>query len=145
MSQEVIHGTAIAAIRAPQEIVVAVDSRAVNQENKPLPALVCKVQQVGKVWYIIHGMSDEAKTNFSVPSLANQALQGTNTLAEKIQAFESLVQGSLVAALEQLRKDERKGPSAIQAIAAGKAGRVVGHKKRRDPCTRSGWLAGRSR
>ena len=50
------HGTAIAAIRTPDELVIAADSRVVDEHGRRM-ADTCKVRIVNDTVFAIHGMS----------------------------------------------------------------------------------------
>lgn len=104
VAQDAIHGTAIAAIRTSNQIVVAADSRAVNEKNDPLNERICKIVDLGKVFVAVHGMSDHRPSGFSALSILPHATANAQTVAEILDRLELLINEPLSLALEDLRR-----------------------------------------
>ncbi|HKQ03745.1 MAG TPA: hypothetical protein VJ464_01335 [Blastocatellia bacterium] len=102
-AQDSAHGTAIAAIIRPGEIVVAADSRAVDGNNRPDPEPICKIRQSGSVFYVVHGFVENKPTRYDFFSTADTSLNAKGTTLSKIVTFEQTVKSQLEATLQNIK------------------------------------------
>lgn len=109
--QQMKHGTAIAVIRTPTEIVVAADSKEVNTDGSPNTNLVCKIRRFGDSFVVVNGMADNGNGGFNVFSLLDKATHISGGILEKISRFEALVKVPLEEALSRVRQ---KSPIEFQ-------------------------------
>jgi len=99
-------GTAIVAIRTPEMIVVAADSRAIHKKDEPDPKPFCKIRKVNDAFVTAYGLYDETGTGFDLWSIIWFSTIGHTKLSDKIRSFEVHVEAPLKSALERIRKEE---------------------------------------
>ncbi|MBO9682802.1 MAG: hypothetical protein J7502_09090 [Flavisolibacter sp.] len=98
------HGTAAFIIRTPKQIVVAVDSRAVDANYNITSDSVCKIGKFGTMYYVVNGLSSQSNV-FNVFHLLQKAQECKGSVYDKINSFEQLVKAPLVKALTNLKND----------------------------------------
>ena len=103
LTQEMKHGTAMAAIRTPNEIVVAADSKVVHGDDSPDPDPLCKIRQIGDMFFAVHGMAEDTPSGFNVFPIIIKSGQQGGTISDRIAIFENLAKAPLEEALERLR------------------------------------------
>jgi len=114
LAQGFSHGTAVFAIRTPNEIVVAADSRSVSGNGIPNPEPICKIRRFGDAYVVVNGMSQDTPSGYEVFSVLKAASERRGHLTDKISAFESMVKAPLEKALNRLRHEN---PAAFQRNA----------------------------
>ncbi|HWN93872.1 MAG TPA: hypothetical protein VNT99_02465 [Methylomirabilota bacterium] len=102
-AQEAKHGTAIAAIRTDNEIVVAADSRVVNADDTPDPKPLCKIRQIRNLFFSVSGMSEDPPSGFDVFRIIDNSVQAEGSFLDRITTFETSAKIPLEKALERLR------------------------------------------
>jgi hypothetical protein len=96
------HGTAIAAIVNPVELVIAADSRVVGDDDEPLED-VCKIRIAGSTVVTAHGMSEHAATGFDLFTIATSIAGGAASLKEAAAEIVRRCAKPVEDALESLR------------------------------------------
>ena len=102
-AQGLLQGTAVAAIRTPNELVVAADSKELNLEGNATSNLVCKIRQVGGVFFTVHGMSGEAATGFDAFRIIDGAVRAKGTLHDIVMRSIEALRGPLESAVNHIR------------------------------------------
>jgi hypothetical protein len=125
------HGTAIAAIRVPSELVIAADSRVIDGLNRGMPD-ACKIRVTQDTVFTVHGMSTDSETGFDLFGIISNILRGGGNLSVAVANVAASVTGPLTRALERLRRDE---PSVFQrnAIEMAPVGVILGRYARGAP------------
>jgi hypothetical protein len=98
------HGTAICILRTENQIVIAADSREVNERNEPQKP-VNKIIDLGGVFAVPSGMNRYGRTEFDAFALIHH-LSGVRTVAEAIDRSERAISEPLANAVEDMRKNE---------------------------------------
>jgi len=80
VAQGILHGTAVAAIRTPSEIVVAADSKEVNGDGSANTNLVCKIRQIGDMFFTVNAMNSQSATGFDAFQIIEGAARAKGTL-----------------------------------------------------------------
>jgi hypothetical protein len=106
-----LHGTAIAAVRTPEEIVVAADSRMVDVNDKPVTGFFCKIRQGDHVFFAVHGIVVDAAGGYNVFSILAKAGRIDGSISRKIHVFESMIRLPLERVLQRAKLQE---PGAFQ-------------------------------
>jgi hypothetical protein len=103
-AQTYSHGTAIFAIRTPDEIAVAADSREIGARGLPVPTRVCKIRQIDKnIFITAYGLYEETQSDYNLWKIIQQAGKGFNTVSSMADSFESYLRSPLEKALKQIR------------------------------------------
>jgi hypothetical protein len=95
------HGTAFALLRTPEAIYVAADSKLSWLDTTGAQGTTCKIRRIGATWYVMGGIYKFTATGYDAPALAQLALRGTGTVAEKARDFESRAVPAVKNLLEQ--------------------------------------------
>jgi hypothetical protein len=121
--------TTIIALRLPEGISIAADSRetlwAIGKDrNRTIPGdnTVCKILQVGDIFYARSGVDHEGGTGFSAVGLIDRGLKGQGTAVQRIEKAAELVRSHLGPAISSLHKQKSsvvsEGGQALQAVFA---------------------------
>ncbi len=110
------HGTAIAAIRTPSELVIAADSRVVDEHGRRLPD-TCKVRIVDDTVFAIHGMSAHP-AGLDLFALVTDVVAFAPDLRTASGGVVSRATGPIRAAVSDLRSS---APRTFERYVAGKA------------------------
>ena len=125
------HGTAIAAIRVPAELVIAADSRVVDGLNRRLPD-ECKIRVIHDTAFTAHGISTDSETGLDLFRIVSSILRGRGDLAVAVANVAANVAGPLSEALERTRRAE-PGTFQRNAIQMAAAGVILGRHERGAP------------
>lgn len=107
---DTVYGTAIAAYRTENEIVVAADSKAVpfgggSSYVEPL----CKIRQFGDIFVTSSGLYREPVSNFDLWEIVSMASMENRKLSSMVESFETLARDRLrstAALVKLLRPNE---------------------------------------
>jgi hypothetical protein len=103
-AQTYTHGTAIFAIRTPDEIAVAADSREIGARGLPAPTRVCKIRQIDRnIFLTAYGLYEETQSEYNLWKIIQQAGKGFNTVSSMADSFEAYLRSPLEKALKQIR------------------------------------------
>jgi hypothetical protein len=99
--------TAIVAARSPDIVIIGADSKGVRGGNKSDIVSVCKVQQIAGVgfFYAVAGPSVNPPTHYDIDEIIRTAFHNEETLTEKVNRFERLIETPLSMTLEYIRRD----------------------------------------
>jgi len=106
------YGTAIAAYRTENEIIVAADSRLTRGDGIPYLGPICKIRQFGDIFVASSGLISGVKTNFDIWEIVLMASIESQRLSGMVERFETLVRDRLrdaVALTKLLRPNEYQG------------------------------------
>lgn len=100
--------TTIVAARSATEIVIGADSKVTDTFGNRVAARACKIVQAGNVFFAYAGFARDAKTNFSVPQIAADALKikPNTSLSEKTSLLANYITAKLSVELPYLKKNE---------------------------------------
>jgi hypothetical protein len=106
--------TAVAILETPKEIVVAADSRSVDEAGKPKPD-ECKIREVDGAFFVVNGLSRDtaSQPQLNVISLATDALTGGGSLGERVARFDGLILTPLQAAVDRIMKSDSEGKTFL--------------------------------
>jgi hypothetical protein len=117
-----VHGTTLVALWTPDRIVLGADSRVVTDIGS---SDACKIGHSGDVWMAASGLVVEARTGYSLGTVARRALGDSGPLQLRVGRFVEAVQRPLEQAVAALRVDApadyallRSGRPVLQAIFA---------------------------
>lgn len=104
-------GTAIVAVRTPNEIVIAADGRATHIDGRP-PETACKIVRVGKVYFATTAFEWRA---YAVDPYANarKASLPKRKISDIADSFAELEKAELTRALPEMK---RNSPDAYQFV-----------------------------
>jgi hypothetical protein len=111
------HGTAFALLRTPEAIYVAADSKLSWLDTTGADGSTCKIRRIGATWYVMGGIYKFTATGYDAPALANLALRGAGTVADKARDFESRAVPAVKSLLEQIG-DKRQQVDSWDEVAA---------------------------
>ena len=97
------HGTAIATIRTPEQIVVASDSREVGASGAAHDDTVCKIRTLGSAFVAVHGLNRDKKTGLNVFDAIGQASAVAGSIKDRAAWLESRLREPLTRALQRIR------------------------------------------
>jgi hypothetical protein len=103
LSQRDIHGTAIFAVRTPNEIAVAADSRAIGANGLPTLTPVCKIRQIENIFLVAYGLYEESQSGYNLWKIIERVGKGFNTVSSMAHSFETYMRSPLEKALQQIR------------------------------------------
>jgi hypothetical protein len=115
------HGTALAAIVTPEELVIAADSRVVNSADQPLDD-TCKIRIVHGTIITGHGMAESQDTGYDLFALAATAARQAASVQEVATALARAAPQPVAAALAALRAGQ---PDAFERKAADSTPGVI--------------------
>jgi hypothetical protein len=120
-----LRATTLVAVWTPERILLAADSRVVDDELHP-GVDACKIAQSGGTYYAVAGLAEDPITGYRIDRLAERALGGAREMPEKLNALVALVRSPLQRAVDQLKIDSpdqyrwlQKGHPVLQLILAG--------------------------
>jgi len=93
-------GTAIAAYRTENEIIVAVDSRSTNVES------MCKILQLGDTFVTAGGLYRDPATNFNLWEILSMSAFGGGKLSDIVKRFETFVRVPLQNAVAAIKNQQ---------------------------------------
>jgi hypothetical protein len=108
-SQRVSAQTTIVAIRASNGIIIASDSLqkiiipGPDAPAKSIRQSVCKIYQLGNIFYAASGLLSNPKTGFDVDKVIAESFQKDADIADNASRFEKEIQKSLKEALENVK------------------------------------------
>lgn len=105
-------GTAILAIRTPNEIVVAADSLRKFIDGRT--ELVCKIVQVGKVFFASSGLA--LSDGFDIQAIVTQAISERETIAARLVRLEELIEQPLREIYEHSRQDDNEAHKKVREL-----------------------------
>ncbi len=118
--------TTIVAIRTPEEIWIGADSKVTNVHNKSITKSVCKIKQVGRLFYAFAGFSNYTGSSYDLVSIVNKACRNNLSLSGKVKTFEKLIVPPLSKALKRIQinrpsyfAEEIQDKAVIQIVFAG--------------------------
>jgi len=90
-TQTMMTGTTIVPVRTRSDIMVGIDSKVVfaNKAIKAEP--VCKITQVGRVFFASAKFAGNQAAGLVVSEFARQAVEGGGTIADIIDRFEQTI------------------------------------------------------
>jgi hypothetical protein len=105
--------TTVAIYRSPTKIVIGADTL-FNRQTRlgPTRYRVCKILNVGEVFFVSIGIVDNPATGFSLNSLAETAIQESHGVSASAQKLMSIGEGPVSRTLTELRKNESQYYSA---------------------------------
>jgi hypothetical protein len=120
--QRYVHGTSVAIVRDDDQIVIAADSRATNENHTVLPD-ICKIRAVGD-WYVSTiGVTDGP--GLDVYSTVSQLLIGSKSLATTIE----IISETLTPKLNAILKSNDKARDLIASLRNNVVGIIIfGHE-----------------
>lgn len=89
-AQNPVVGTAIVAVRTPNEVVVAADSKATYAGTTQTESH-CKINQEGNIFFTSAKLVGDDKNKFSAANIARQAIRQGGTLRDILIRFEKMV------------------------------------------------------
>lgn len=122
------NATTIVVARAANEIVIGADSKVTDTYGKELDSQVCKIQQVGNLFFAVEGLLRDKATGFNVPEIVSRALQlkPDATAAEKVNILTGFLTTELFAELNRVRRDSAdefhtklEGQTFLRIVVAG--------------------------
>jgi hypothetical protein len=151
VAQNYTQGTAIFAIRTPDEIVVAADSRVVGANGLPSFTPVCKIRQISSFFVAAYGLYEERQTGYNLWEIIKQVSRGFNTLSTMADSFESSLRSPFEKALKYLRfadpgfyKEKCIKRSPMGVILGGIENNIIVLKHRKvtvyDPASANIWI-----
>lgn len=97
-------GTTVVAFWTPDRIIVGADSKGRRGgELGEGELLVCKIRQVGNVFYALSGLREDPETGFDAHSIVVRAYNTPGRLIDKVNAFERLVSEPLSNVLAHIK------------------------------------------
>lgn len=150
-AQNYTQGTAIFAIRTPDEIVLAADSRVVGPNGLPSFTPVCKIRQISSFFVAAYGLYEERQTGYNLWEIIKHVSSGFNTLSTLADSFESSLRSPFEKALKHLRfadpgfyKEKCIKRSPMGVIFGGVENNIVILKHRKvtvyDPASANIWI-----
>jgi hypothetical protein len=119
--------TAVVCIRTPDRIVIGADSKGTFRGAGNSNAPICKIRQVGDVFYAAAGILQHPGTGFVVWNIVDEALRGGFGIADKMTVLEDsakLARARALSALKTVHPDDyeenfNKGDRAVLSIVFG--------------------------
>jgi ATP-dependent protease HslVU (ClpYQ) peptidase subunit len=116
------YGTAIAAYRTENEIIVAADSKPTSGDGTSYVGTICKIRQFGDIFVAAAGLYREPVTNFDLWEIVSMAfLEGTE-LSDIVKRFETFVESPLQNAVTAVKNQK---PNLYQEKHLNKASIMV--------------------
>lgn len=100
------YGTAVAAYRTENEIVVAADSKVVKRDSTSYLEPMCKIRQFGTTFVTAGGLYRWPATNFDLWEILSIAAFGGEGLSDIVKRFETFVSLPLQNAVTAMKNQE---------------------------------------
>src|SRR5262249_52146855 len=105
------HGTAFAALRDKDEVVIAADSRVLDRLGMRLPD-VCKLHVAGDTAIGLHGVMDDSESGFDMLKIAIAALAPQADLSATVDRLAAAALEPLTREVQRILQDD---PLVLQA------------------------------
>ena len=103
---DAIHGTAIAAYRTENGIVIAADSKATAGDGSFYVDPICKIRQFGSTFVAASGLYQWSNPDFDLWDIVSIAAFGARGLSDIVNKFERAVPGPLRNAVTEIKNQE---------------------------------------
>lgn len=101
------YGTTIVAIRTPNEVAVAADSRIMYSDGSPPSDTACKIHRSEGIYFAIAGVSEEKSLRYDSAKLVSDILKEKGQLSDKINIIEKRIQEEWERLLPLVQQKER--------------------------------------
>lgn len=101
-------GTAIVAVRTPTEIIVGADSKLTTTDGS-IPELVCKIYQVGRVFFALAKYAGTRTNGFNVSDVAKEAIKDGGSIADIQTRFHCLIGTPLYRTAQAFKNEDPTG------------------------------------
>lgn len=115
LTQSIIYGTVIVAVRTPGEIIVGADSKA-SYAGTEYTESHCKINQVGNLFFAAAKLVGDNKDRFSVKRIASEAINKGGTISDIVTNFERLVALPLYDLSASIKNNN---PDLYEGISSG--------------------------
>jgi hypothetical protein len=109
--------TTLVAWWTPQRLLIAADSRVVDDARRTLNDQACKIVQSGSLFYASSGLVEDREAGLSVAAAVQASAAVGDSAAVRLEAFLTVVRPPLERALAGFR---RLDPAAFQTLSAQK-------------------------